>query len=177
MSDPNKRIGGFERPTTQNGSPCATPTDAKVIQLLGGKSTHGVMFTTDQMQALEEFYGYDFKAASKEAIAHAKERYKSAVSAYEKLMADPDIPDYKKRMRRAPEPVPEDGGGFGEFVVAGSERNLFRAVKEDGLRVMAFLGRFLEPGQDPVKLIVQLMSEVGYDVGDHYEWAHEDEIG
>lgn len=48
---------------------------------------------------------------------------------------------------------------------AAAELNTLRQARVDGLRMAAVLGRFLEPGQDPVRLLVELLGEAGYDVG------------
>ena len=60
---------------------------------------------------------------------------------------------------------------FNEFMAAGAERNMFRHAKADGLRLMAVLASFCDPGEDPVKVLVRLMSSQGYDVGALAEWA------
>lgn len=49
---------------------------------------------------------------------------------------------------------------------AGDIRNLMRYADIDGLRVMAFLSRYLEPGEDPVRLLQNALSDAGYDVSD-----------
>jgi len=59
------------------------------------------------------------------------------------------------------------------FEQAGSSRNLFRYTRSDGFRVMAILAKYLEPGEDPVKFIVRLLSSQGYDIGTLIEWADE----
>lgn len=60
------------------------------------------------------------------------------------------------------------------LIDAGMWRDVVRSTQHDGMRVMAVLARFLEPKQDPVKLILQLMAEAGYDVDDH-DWAYDEE--
>jgi hypothetical protein len=167
----NKRFG-VARPTTKDRSVCATPVDAKLIQLLGGSRQDGVVFTTDQVRALETLYGFNFKEAAEGATAYAEERHQKAVEDHEAFMADPDVSAWAKRDRKAPKPPSQS---ISEFIVAGSERNMFRAVKEDGMRAIALFSKFLEPGQDPVKLLVQLMDQAGWDVGDHVEWAYDEE--
>jgi len=49
------------------------------------------------------------------------------------------------------------------LMAAGSRRNLFRYATRDGLRVMAFLARYCEPGEDPVQLVAEGLVELGYD--------------
>jgi len=39
---------------------------------------------------------------------------------------------------------------------------------------LAFLSKFLEPGQDPVKLVAQLCVEAGYDVPNDVDWIYEE---
>lgn len=171
MRDINRNIGGYDRPTTESGNTCATPMDATMIALLGGKRVEGVAFSVDQYRALERHYGYDMKKAREGAVAYAEEADKRELEAHEAFMADPDIPSRDKRGKRAPKPSLTS---VDQFMVAGAERNMFRAVQEDGMRVMAFIAKYLETGQDPVKMLAQLMLEAGFDMADHAEWAYED---
>ncbi len=170
--DANSQIGGFERPST-SGSVCATPTDAKMIDLLGpGGHFEGLEFTKDQVKALGRFYGFDFKVAATEAMAYAEVKHTEAVQAHAELMADPDIPNWQKQ-DDGPAPLSAEGAAqLGQFAVSGSGRNMFRAVREDGMRVMAALSRFLEQGEDPVRLVLQLLIENNYDVSSDVDWAH-----
>ncbi len=52
---------------------------------------------------------------------------------------------------------------------AGGQRNLMRHVEVDGMRAMAFLSRYLEKGEDPVRFLQNAMVDVGYDVPDLME--------
>lgn len=63
-----------------------------------------------------------------------------------------------------------------QFHKAGSDRNLIRHAKCDGLRVIAFMSKFLEPGEDPVKVLARLASNYGFDVGcDDIDWAYDEQ--
>lgn len=55
------------------------------------------------------------------------------------------------------------------FVRTGSIRNLFRHANSDGLRIMAFLSKFCEPGEDPVQLIARVLADQGYDIEEFNE--------
>lgn len=57
---------------------------------------------------------------------------------------------------------------------AGTTRNLLRYAREDGLRMIAVFARYLQPGQDPVKELIQLMDEAGFDISDQ-EWAFDED--
>lgn len=61
-----------------------------------------------------------------------------------------------------------------ELMKAAVNRDMFREAKRDGLRVMAVMARFIPKGQDPVKFVVQMMAEVGCDIGGLCEWADEE---
>lgn len=54
---------------------------------------------------------------------------------------------------------------------AGDQRNLMRYVQADGMRVMAFLARYLEPGEDPVRVVQDLFMQTGFDVPD-FDWDY-----
>lgn len=55
----------------------------------------------------------------------------------------------------------------------GKIRNLFRHVEHDGLRVMAFLSRFLEPDEDPVAFVAKLCADAGFDCPMVEKWPEE----
>lgn len=55
--------------------------------------------------------------------------------------------------------------GIRLLMEAGSTRNLLRAAKADGLRLIAFIARFCEPGEDPVKFLARVLLDQGYDIG------------
>lgn len=62
------------------------------------------------------------------------------------------------------------------LATAGATRNLLRHVQNDGTRVLAFLARFLEAGEDPVAFLAIQLSDIGYDIsGDDVEWAQKRE--
>lgn len=63
------------------------------------------------------------------------------------------------------------------FEKAGDERNLFRHVDADGLRLMAVVAKHLSPGEDPVRFLLCLLAQAGHDVDpEDLAWAqNEDE--
>jgi hypothetical protein len=53
------------------------------------------------------------------------------------------------------------------LVNEGNERDMFRAAERDGFRVLttlADLGLLENPGEDPVKIILELALDLGFDV-------------
>jgi hypothetical protein len=54
----------------------------------------------------------------------------------------------------------------------GSRMNLMRHAEADGMRMIAWLAKFCEPGDDPVRVLVQLAMLAGWDVDPvDAEWA------
>ena len=59
---------------------------------------------------------------------------------------------------------------------AGARRNAFREAEADGLRLLAWLAKYVPVGSDPLKTLVGLASEAGLDVEpEDSEWA-DDEV-
>ena len=59
---------------------------------------------------------------------------------------------------------------------AGADCNMFRHAEHDGLRVIAWLAKYVEPGQDPLKEIVKMAVDRRYDVNpSDVIWAEEEE--
>lgn len=47
---------------------------------------------------------------------------------------------------------------------AGMQRDLARSIDSDGRRIVAYLARFVEPGQDPLAFIISIMNEARIDI-------------
>ena len=55
---------------------------------------------------------------------------------------------------------------------AGALRNVLRRAEHDGLRMVAWLARYLDPGEDPMKFLVQAVIDAGGDVDSaDVEWV------
>jgi len=58
------------------------------------------------------------------------------------------------------------------FTQAGTDRNTLRHAECDGLRMLAWISRFMDQGDDPVRTLVQIAVEAGLDVSaEDFEWA------
>ena len=62
--------------------------------------------------------------------------------------------------------MPRGDGDEAELERAVNERELFRHLEIDGLRVMAFLSRYLGNDRDPVRLLQEMAVDCGFDVPD-----------
>lgn len=60
-----------------------------------------------------------------------------------------------------------------DFHQAGADRNLIRNAKLDGLRIVAWLAKYVDKNEDPLAFLVSVMADSGMDV-DHedIEWVH-----
>ena len=159
------------RPTTTGsigGSICSTPSAADSIALLGGERYESVAFSRDECSALQRLYGVDTARADKEARAFAEAAHQEAMARHRAAMAKRDRFD-------PPLPMPTLGAdSTAAWAVAGAGRNLFRHAEADGLRMVAAMARFLQPGDDPVRVLVSLMADAGWDVREDPDWYNGD---
>jgi hypothetical protein len=125
----------------------ATKTDQDLIDILGGITFEGNTITHEQVRNFSEFYGYKIDI--------------------KKLYIEPSSPRSKKQYPRKEED-PE------VLFHAGSFRNMTREIINDGIRVMAFLSKYLDKNEDPVNLVAKAFINAGYDVTDEL-WDEETE--
>ena len=155
-----------------------TPLTTDLLNLMPvGRRRYGsVCFTADQMRALKALYGYDDavdEAAQRAATKAAQANYEVRHAEWVKSLPHEGS---KAWVRRPEEPQPPKSPMAGlKFLREGSERNLFRHVEVDGLRVMAFLAPFLEPDEDPVVAVAKLAQAAGWDVQPWWDDAEDDE--
>lgn len=142
------------------GSPrtaCSTPSTYAMIQLLGGESHDGVTFSRQEIHDLKTFYGFGSVTSTVEECRDLHAKAQAVRDSAPRRPYDPPVTH---------KPFNEEG--VTRLYEAGSMRNLFRYMDRDARRVMAALVKHLEPGEDPVIFVLNLMREVGYDVVDHY---------
>jgi hypothetical protein len=150
----------------------ATPHDRELIALLGGETFEGIAFTPDQLRALRRFYGFS-DAVSRQSLEDVREAHERAQT---KQMADlAKLPSYRRHAGSGP--VEFDEPAIKRWIKTGENTNLFRRTRDDGLRLMAFLAKHLEPGEDPVKVIIELFIDAGYDVkAEDVAWVRDEDI-
>lgn len=62
--------------------------------------------------------------------------------------------------------------GARQFQQAGADRNAARHAAADGLRLLAWLARYVDTGEDPLRTLVQLAVDAGLDVDpEDVEWS------
>lgn len=148
----------MNRPTTDgsHGSVTTTPMAATMVALLGGYQRNGVTLSNDEFKAVQRLYGFtpekpnvkppppaepnrdDFPTVWE--YNEAKRKHEAALAAHAKWQ----------------DPQP--------FMQAGADRNAFRLAEVDGLRLLAWFARYLQPGDDPLRVLVQMAIDAGWDV-------------
>ena len=61
------------------------------------------------------------------------------------------------------------------FERVGTRNDVIRCAQRDGLRIVAWLSRYLEPGEDPLKTVIRACATYGFDVRFDGEWAESEE--
>ena len=163
-----------------------TPSTWAMMRLLGDwNSFEGVALSREQEKALMAFYDFDDALD----VRKAQEAQEAQVTAWEerrqmhaqaKEAGDWAAYDIKYGCRKFSEKprLPEKPKPTNPlpFLRAGATKNMLRFCRRDGLRVMAFLARYLERGEDPVRLVAKLCIEAGYDVTNDSDWIFGDDL-
>ena len=80
--------------------------------------------------------------------------------------------DQLRALNRLYEMAPVPPGKEQYLLQAGADRNMFRHAEHDGLRLLAWLAKWVEPGTDPLKVLVQVAVAAGWNVDpEDAEWA------
>jgi hypothetical protein len=146
-----------------------TPRVASVMTLLGvGALTGPVAFTRDEKRAIDRLYGLVPERPQKRPeppVAPVREDFA------DRWAYDDAVRDHKTAMeawRRWKDSSP--------LMQAGADRNAFRHAEADGLRMVAWIAKYVEPGQDPVKVLVRMAIDAGWDVDPaDVDWAETEE--
>jgi hypothetical protein len=164
-----------KRPSTVGeGSKCTTPSAAPLIALFGGLCHESVTISEDERRELERLYGFEREAPRNKPDAPpapkredfpldfaGSNKFSYAMRAHEMRI---------KALDKWTDPRP--------FYQAGADISLMRYAERDGLRLIAWLAKHLEPGADPLKTLVYLAAADGWDVDPQdVEWAQGTEDG
>ena len=157
-----------DRPRTPNHSTGTTPNAAAMMSLLGVGITHGnVTLTRSEYRAAQRLYGYHDEPAQQRPpeppgpptrpkyLWDEAERKQAAAHAAWKAWQDPS-----------------------PLMQAGADRNMLRQLEADGVRMAAWIARYCEPGEDPLKVLIRMAIDAGLDVDPaDVDWVEGDERG
>ena len=161
----------LKRPTADgfNGSVVTTPGAAQMMSLLGsGVVTGGVALTRDEFNAVKKLYGFTAEKPNQKPPPPAVPKREDFDAPWKHEQA---LKDHERALK-----AHETWQDPRALMQAGADRNVLRDAECDGLRLLAYLARFVPVGEDPVKTLVQLASESGWDTNpSDVEWAETEE--
>lgn len=157
------------RPSIEDRAIVSTPTAAIFIKLLGsGGIFNGVAFSKTEFQNLNKLYGFTKEPPNKKPPPpeepkredfDVEYKYQDAVRQHKLAM---------ERHAKWEDPRP--------LYQAGADRNMLRYAEADGLRMIGFMAKFCETGEDPMKALVRMAIDAGYDVDpEDVSWAEEED--
>jgi len=141
---------------TYNGSNITTPNTALSIGLLGANIYKNIALSADELRAIQKLYGFVKEKSNEKPeppIPPNREdfdfkwEYEDAVKKYERELALHDNWEDPKALLQS-----------------GSDRNAMRYAESDGLRIIAWLAKYVPVGEDPLKLVIQFAIDAGFDV-------------
>lgn len=151
------------RPKCQ-GSTITTPGANFSIELLGAHTYKNLALTTDQLRAIQKLYGFVEEKPNKRpeppeppirSDFNMEYEYENAVHAFDRMKT-----------------VFDNWEGPIKLMQAGANHNAIRHAESDGLRVIAWLAKFVPAGEDPLKHVIQMAAEGGLDVDfEDLAWA------
>lgn len=159
------------RPTVDghHGSLVTTPRAALMMTFLGSGTTAGsVTLSRDEFKAVKKLYGYKREKPNAKPPAPTppnREDFDSAWKYDEALRKHKEALDAHAKWE---DPRP--------LMQAGADRNVIRDAETDGLRLLAWIAKFVPPGDDPLKTLVQAAVDAGWDVDpSDITWAQAEE--
>lgn len=150
------------RPKVENLAQVTTPLAAKVIRLLGLGAIQGsIALTRGEFGAVKRLYGFEPELPNKRPDP-------PGVPDPNDWAACRKHEDALKMHAKWQDPQP--------LMQAGADRNALRAAEADGLRLLAWIAKYVPAGDDPLAHLVQAAVAAGWDVDpEDVEWADDSE--
>lgn len=149
---------------------CVIPDDATTLLISNVVTVGDVAITRGKLRHMERLYGFDLDAAARDAATKSQKQHAAALARHEQEKAKATGWD---RDRLAPPKRPEPSD-VASFQSGGDTRDLLRYAEADGMRMVALIAAYLEPGEDPVRRLAKMLMDQGYDVPVDPEWADTD---
>jgi hypothetical protein len=164
-----KKTPEYRRPGQPNYV-TTTPSADMMLHLLGGITSGAVALTSDDMAAIQRLYGFTLEPSNQRPDPPVEP-------------TPPPPGDYQADMNhrvlmRQYQCALDAWTNWqdpNKLLKAGAERNALRFAETDGLRLLAWIARHCPAGEDPLKVLVQLAVDAGWDVGDDAEWAEQED--
>jgi hypothetical protein len=159
-----------KRPEVVGGRHVTTPRTASMIEFLGSAFGSGpVQLSSEEYRAMARLY--------------EEEKPPPRPPRPVRVPDPPNTPQYKQRdadeayQREVAQWEKWKPDAIRAWHQAGADRNMMRHAECDGLRLVAWLAKHVEPGKDPLKTLVQLAMDAGYDVDPaDVDWVEEEPV-
>ncbi len=133
-----------------------TPGISTMIALLGSGYVHGgVAMSRDEYRALNKVYGFKPEKPNKRPEKPVQPPYKGKTS-WDRELEDREHQSRVEKWERWEDPQ--------AYMQAGADRNMIRQAEHDGLRLVAWLAKYVPEGEDPLKTVIQMVIDSGFDV-------------
>lgn len=139
-----------------NGARVTTPSAGAMIQLLGSGPVHGgLAVTKSEHRALQRLYGFHDEPPNDRPHAPVAPKREDFADGYK----------YDRAMREHERAMSAHAKWSDPraFYQAGADIGLMRRAEADGLRIAAWVARFIPPGEDPLKHVVRAFAALGCD--------------
>lgn len=146
-----------------------TPFAGKMMQLFGaGGLFENIAFSKSEIRSLKKFYGFEEEKPNQKPPPPEPPKREDYGSDWDFERAERDHKVALKAHENWQDPMP--------LMQAGADRNLYRHVRGDGLRLAAYIAKFCPPGEDPLKVLISMAIDAGYAVEpEDAAWAEEEE--
>lgn len=139
-----------------------------MMQLLGSHSYQSISLTSDEFRNIQKLYVIEQEKPVKKPEAPVAPKREDFDVPYKYQDA---LRDHEKAVK-----VHDNWKSPHALLQAGADHNVMRHASADGLRIVAWLSKYVEAGSDPLKLVVQLASEAGFDVDpEDLEWSESED--
>lgn len=146
------------------GMSVTTPSAAITATVFGARVFGSLALTVDEFRAIQKLYRFVPEGSHEKPEApvaplrsdfDADWKYRDAEEKHKRAMLAWDLW--------------EDPRGL---LQAGADRNAIRHAESDGLRIIAWLAKYVPTGEDPLKHVIQFASQAGLDVDtSDLDWA------
>lgn len=164
-----KRKLSFERPQMRGGAYTTTPLAASCMAILGSALRSGpVLLSTDEKRALDRLYGFKLEGPNEKPPKPTMPEPPDNEAHFERQKREESFQKALKAWEQWEDPR--------TLMQAGADRNMARHAEHDGMRLIAWLAKYVPPGEDPLKTLVQLVADAGFNVApEDIAWAESDD--
>jgi hypothetical protein len=140
-----------------------------MLAFLGGSTFGSNALTRDEFTAIQKLYRFVPEKPNEKPPPPPAPKREDFKDEWEYDRAVRDHKQALENHKHWTDPMP--------FYQAGADRNAIRHAQVDGLRLLAWFARFVPAGEDPIKTLIQLALDAGWDVDPaDVTWIEKEEV-